>query len=276
MYLVTLTNKDIQTLNKIVNSNKSTQYDRLKAQVLLLTDTGEYGPKVSSKDVSTRLQISLRSVGRVKMAYSQNSLIEDVFRFAGFSNQSISNNKSSVSSKKKNTKYIEIVDDENESFLVESVKCRVALTNKEREQLELVIKEGKQSTRKFNRAKILLLADEGDKRPAKTDKEIADKLDVSMSTVARVRRLFITKGEIHDVLEFNHKNAGRRSKIDGRVQATLIAQACSKPPIGRCRWTVRLLANQLVALEVVDSISHTAVAQALKKMNLNLGNAKNG
>ena len=227
--------------------------------------------------------LSSRSVGRIREAYAENSSIEDVFRFAKLSNQSLqrtseqsldSLNTSSI--KKKNAKYVEMDDGTNDSFLIENVKCRVTLSKEERKHLESILKEGKQTARKFNRAKILLLADEGAEGPSMTDKEIADRLDVSVPTVARVRRLLIAKGHIDDVLNSNHCNAGRPPKFDGIVQATLIAQACSTPPKGRCKWTVRLLADRLVELEVIDSISHTAVSTALKKMNLNLGSARSG
>lgn len=280
---VLLTTEERNQLEKILWSCKSSQHDKLKAQVLLLTDVGEHGPKTLPKDVSAKLKISKRSVGRIREAYAENSSIHDVFRFSNLSDQAYSQTnenrvfpQNSKSSKKKNAKYVEIDNSKNETFLLEHVKCRVTLTKEEREQLEAIIKEGKQSIRKFNRAKILLLADEGVEGPAMSDEKIAEKLDVSKSTVSRVRRLFITEGDIKKVLNFNHQKAGRLPKIDGTIQATLIAQACSKPPEGRCSWTVRLLADQLVKLEVVESISHTAVATALKKMNLNLGKKKNG
>ena len=280
---VFLTNEDRERLEKIVQSNKSSQHDKLKAQVLLLTDVSDKGLKNSSKDTVIKLGISPRSVSRIREAYAQNSSIEDVFRFVGlsekkniFARESFVDLQNPKLSKKKNTKYVEIDDTENEYFLIENIKCRVTLTKEEREQLESIIKDGKQSIRKFNRAKILLLADEGVFGPAMSDKDIADKLDVSKTTVARVRRLLINQGQVENVLNFNHNKAGRPPKIDGKVQAMLVAQACSTPPEGRCKWTVRLLADQLVALEVVDSISHTAVADALKKMNLNLGSVRNG
>lgn len=279
---VLLTSEERNRLETIIKSNKNTQHDKVKAQVLLLTDVGEHGPKISPKDVASKLQISPRSVGRIREAYAQNSSIEDVFRFARLSDQTSGSAKEDCfddqnpKSKKKNAKYVEIDNSESEPFLIEHIKCRVTLTKEERERLESIIKQGKQSARKFNRARILLLADEGIDGPAMTDNEISKKLDISISTVARVRRLLITKGQIDDVLNFNHDKAGRPPKIDGTVQATLIAQACSAPPEGRSRWTVRLLADRLVTLEVVDSISHTAVADALKKTNLNLGRERNG
>lgn len=276
---IQLTLEDRKRLETILKSPKSTPNDKQKAEVLLLTDIGEHGPKISPKDAAAKIGLSKRSVGRIREVYSKNSIIDDVFRFAKLSKQvgcRVENSKKSMSSKSKKSRYIEIGDSDNEPILIEKMKCRVTLSKKERELLEAVLREGKQTARKFNRAKILLLADEGVEGPAMTDAEIADKLDVSIATVARVRRLLITKGQINDVLNFNHHNAGRRSKIDGTIQATLVAQACSAPPEGRCKWTVRLLATQLVELEVIDSISHTAVGNALKKMNLSPGNAKNG
>lgn len=272
---VRLTLADRQSLEKIANSPTTTQHDKLKAQVLLLTDIGEHGPGVPSKNVKLELNISDGSVKRIRHAYAKSSTIEEVFSFSGLGNQQLRKDAKIPKNRTKRVHYIE-TDNVIEPFLMEHVKCRVTLTREEREKLESILKEGKQTARKFNRAKILLLADEGSEGPALTDEAISDKLDVSMSTVARVRRLFITNGQINDVLNYNHRNAGRPVKIDGVIQATLVAQTCSSPPKGRCKWTLRLLADQLIELEVVDSINHTAVGNALKKMNLNLGSAKNG
>jgi hypothetical protein len=275
---VRLTLQDRERLERILNSKTTTQHDKLKAQVLLLTDIGEYGSRASSNDVVIKLNISPRSVGRIRGVYAKNSSIEDLFRFTGLSDQSTHrcSDQNSKSPQRRNSKYVEIDNSSNETFLVEHIKCRVTLTKEEREILQNVVNTGKQTTRKFNRAKILLLADEGIDGPAMSDLEITDKLNVSVSTVSRLRRLFITKGQIEDVLSFNHNKAGRTPKVDGIVQATLIAQVCSKPPEGRCRWTLRLLADRLIELNVVESISHIAVGNALKKMNLSLGNEKNG
>jgi len=276
---VRLTLQDRKRLEKILNSRTTTRHDKLKAEVLLLTDISEYGPKISNLDVITKLNISARSLGRIKQTYAKNCSIEDLFRFTGLSDQTQSHcaeEPNSKSTKRINSKYVEIADHLNESFLIEHVKCRVTLTKEERESLKMIISEGKYSIRKFNRAKILLLADEGAEGPAMKDETIAKKLDISMSTVARVRRIFVTKGDLEDVLNFSHDKAGRPPKIDGAVQATLVAQTCSQAPKGRCRWTVRLLADRLVELGVVDAISHTAVGTALKKMNLNLGSGRNG
>jgi transposase len=276
---VKLTQEDRKRLDTIIKAAKSSKFDRLKAQVLLLTDIGEHGPKLQCADAAAQLGLSQRSVGRIKEAYAKNNSIQDVFLFAGLSYQSnlTSENKpSNDRQKKKNIQYIEIDNKEAGDFLVEHVKCRVTLSKEERETLKTIIRQGKHSHRKFNRAKILLLADEGPEGPAKTDEEIANELGVSTPTVSRVRRLLVKEGSLEAVLSFNHTNAGRPRKIDGAVEAVLVAQACSKPPEGRCKWTLRLLADRLVELEVVDSITHGSIANALKKTNLSLGNEKNG
>jgi transposase len=275
---VRLTLQDREGLENILNSKTTTRHDKLKAEVLLLADIGEYGPKISNPDILAKLNISSRSLGRIKETYAKNSAIDDLFQFTGLSNQTNSfyNVKSNPNFVNKIRQYVEVDDSSDEPFLIKHIKCRVTLTKEDREFLERIINEGKQSTRKFNRAKILLLADEGIEGPSMTDQDIAEKLDVSESTVARVRRLFIINENVEAVLNFNHTKAGRPPKIDGRVQATLVAQMCSQPPEGRCRWTLNLLADRLVELNVVDAISHTAVGTALKKMNLNLGSEKSG
>lgn len=271
---VKLTQDDRKCLEAIVESEKSSKPEKLKAQILLLTDIGEHGPKFSYEIVATQLKISLRSVGRVKEVYARNASIQDVFCFTGLSDQS--NPTRDNDQKKKNVQYIEVENREAGDFLIEHIKCRVNLKKEERETLKSIFFQGKHSLRKINRAKILLLADEGPEGPAKSDGDIADELKVSKSTVQRTRQLLLIQGNPEAVLNFNHKNAGRPRKIDGEVEAVLVAQACSKPPDGRCKWTLRLLADRLVELEVVDSITHGSVGNALKKMNLSPGNGKSG
>jgi putative transposase len=109
-----------------------------------------------------------------------------------------------------------------------------------------------------------LLSDEG-----LEDDEIVNTLKVSKSTVCRIRKRYCRQG-----LDFSLSEKPRRGappKIDGRVEAQLTLLACSEPPEGRSRWTIRLLADRLVEMEVVDSISHMSVQRLLKKMRLNLG-----
>ena len=142
-------------------------------------------------------------------------------------------------------------------------KYIVKLTPDEREELETLISSGKSSARKLTRARILLKADEG-----WIDKAISEALDVGTATVERVRKRFVETG-----LEAINRRKPRRQyerKIDGNAEAYLIALACSAPPKGRKRWTLRLLADKLVTLEEVDieSVSHETVRQVLKKNEL--------
>lgn len=140
----------------------------------------------------------------------------------------------------------------------------VKLTDDERKFLKDLIGKGGKSASILGRARVLLKADEG-----KTDAENAEFSDVSLSTVFRVRRRFVEEGLDSAVFR---KNTGKRiyRKLDGKAEATLIATACSEAPEGRSRWTLRLLADRLIALEVVDSVSHECVRETLKKTNLSL------
>ncbi len=140
----------------------------------------------------------------------------------------------------------------------------VKLTGEEREELLQFLRKGKSSARSQTRARILLLSDEG-----LEDDEIVETLKVSKSTVCRIRKRYC-EGELDFALQ-EKARSGAPKKIDGRVEAQLTLLACSDPPEGRSRWTVRLLADRLVELDVVDSISHMSVQRLLKKMKLSLG-----
>ena len=138
----------------------------------------------------------------------------------------------------------------------------VELKAEERVFLHELIRNGGKSAAVLGRARVLLKADEG-----KTDLENADFSGVSLSTVFRVRRRFVESGLESAVYR---KNAGERlyRKLDGEAEAVLIATACSESPEGFSRWTLKLLADRLVALEVVDSISRECVRTTLKKTSL--------
>ncbi len=134
----------------------------------------------------------------------------------------------------------------------------VNLREKERTYLLSLFKGGKHPSRKLNRARILLLADEG-----KNDETIARVLHVSIATVGRTRKKFMDEG-----LEFalnERPRPGVERKLQGKQEAFLIALACSKPPSGRKIWTMQMLADKLVELEVVDSVSDETVRRTLKK-----------
>ena len=139
-------------------------------------------------------------------------------------------------------------------------KYIVDLTVEERENLLKLISIGKSSARKLNRARILLKADEGLK-----DKEIVAALNTSRCTVERIRRRFV-EGNIGKALN-DDPRPGQRTKLDEKAEAHLVAIACSDAPGGRDHWPLRLLADKLVELDLVASISHEAVRQRLKKTN---------
>ena len=149
-------------------------------------------------------------------------------------------------------------------------KYRVTLTAEEREQLAAMLNKGKAAARSLTHARILLHADEQAGQPPATDAAICAALEVSPNTVARVRQLFVEAG-LEAALQRRPACPPRPRKFDGHHEAYLVALTCSEPPAGRARWTLRLLADQMVALEYVDTISHETVRQTLKKTNLSPG-----
>lgn len=136
----------------------------------------------------------------------------------------------------------------------------VNLTEEEREELTSIVGREKVAAHKSERARMLLLADEG-----WTDRDIADKLDKNVRTVERVRQRCCERGVLAALERKKQENPSRPKKLDGAAEAQLAALACSEPPDGRSRWTVTLLADKLVELGVVDSVSRTTVHRALKK-----------
>lgn len=144
-------------------------------------------------------------------------------------------------------------------------KYLVTLTEKERTELISLIKTGKASAKKLTHARIVLATDESDSAAKKkTDSEIGKELHVSAKTVSRIRQQFVVEGLESCLLRRLHSNF-RPRKIDGEQEAHLVALTCSDPPEGRARWTLKLLANQLVELEVIDEISSSTVGRTLKK-----------
>jgi transposase len=141
-------------------------------------------------------------------------------------------------------------------------KYRVTLTPEEREVLRRMIARGKAAARKLAHARVLLQADEGG--PARADEDIAAALNVSVRTIERVRQRFVEQGLEAALLPKPTKRIYAH-KLDGEQEAHLIALACSAPPEGKGRWTLRLLAEQMVELQHVDALSYETVRQALKK-----------
>jgi len=139
----------------------------------------------------------------------------------------------------------------------------VRLSAEERAQLESLVAKGKAAARKLTRARILLKADSSSLGPAWSDQQISEALDLGVITVHRVRRSFV-EGGLDGALA--RRPAPRRPRmLDGEQEAHLIALACGNPPAGRCRWTLRLLADKLVELGHVGNVSHETIRRTLKK-----------
>ena len=144
-------------------------------------------------------------------------------------------------------------------------RYKVTLDAQERQDLHDLIAAGQAAARQLTHARILLKADAAEGGPAWPDHQIADALEVSVATVERVRQRFVEEGLDAALDRKRRERRAREVKLDGRAEARLIALACSAPPEGRAVWTMRLLADKLVELEVVDSISDETVRLALKK-----------
>jgi transposase len=146
-------------------------------------------------------------------------------------------------------------------------KYIVRLSAEEREELSSLVKKGRVAARKRCHAEILLKADQGEQGPSRNDKEISEALDISRSTVERVRYRLVEEG-MESALNDRKKSRYRTKKLDGENEARLIALCCSDPPKGQSRWTLKLLACRMVELEYVDSISTEAIRKVLKKNEL--------
>ena len=141
---------------------------------------------------------------------------------------------------------------------------RVRLAPQERAQLEELLSKGKAAARTLTHARILLKADEGEAGPHLSDEAIAEALDVNRSTVERVRIRCVEEG-FEAALRPRPSRQVHPRKLDGAQEAHLVAVACSPAPNGRARWSLRLLADKLVELEIVEAISYETVRQTLKK-----------
>ena len=147
-------------------------------------------------------------------------------------------------------------------------KYIVTLTSEEREELIKLVSAGKRSALTITRARILLKADEGPGGPAWDDGEITAALDCGRRTVSRVRERFVERGFEAALERKPQDKPSRERTLDGAGEARLIAMACSAPPQGRTCWTMQLLADKLVELDVVPEISDETVRRTLKKTSL--------
>jgi transposase len=155
-------------------------------------------------------------------------------------------------------------------------KYKVTLTSEEHQQLHELISAGKASAKKLAHARILLKADASPGGPAWTDARIAQAAEVSVATVERVRQRFVEQGFEAALVRKQQDRPSRERKLDGAAEARLIALACSRPPDGRACWTMQLLADQLVELEVVDAVSDETVRRTLKKTRSSRGRRSSG
>ena len=151
---------------------------------------------------------------------------------------------------------------------MQAKKYKIDLKKEEREYLKDIVHKGTHKSEVINRARILLLTHEG-----KTEHKIVEILGVCRATVENVKRKFYLEG-LTSIMD--KPKSGRPKKLDGQMQARLIAIACSAPPEGHDRWTMELLANAMVELKIVDSIADNTVWRCLKKVKLNHGYKSNG
>jgi transposase len=143
-------------------------------------------------------------------------------------------------------------------------KYPVILSEAQREQLKSLIAAGSAPARKLTHARILLKADQSPEGPGWVDEQVADAVEVSQPTVARVRKQYFEEG-LEAALNRRPPNRHYQRKLDGEQEARILALACSEPPEGQARWSLRLLADRLVELEVVEDISYQTVRRTLKK-----------
>ena|SRR4030067_2211511 len=140
----------------------------------------------------------------------------------------------------------------------------VQLSEQQRVRLQGIIRSGKHKARKITRCRILLLANGPN---GKTDEEIADALGICLATIFNIRRRYCQEGLERAIGE--GPRSGQPPKFKGRAAAKITAIACSTPPDGQAKWSLRLLADRIVELKIVESISHQSVSNVLKKTSLN-------
>lgn len=150
------------------------------------------------------------------------------------------------------------------------IRYTIKLSKEEVSELKSIINKGSHTTQKYRAAYILLNCDEGDYSDKATNRQISKVLKVGMRTIDRVKKKFVEEG-FEAVLERRSSTRVYEKKIDGDVEAKLVQLCCSEPPRGFAKWTLRLLADKMVELEYVPSISHVSVGEVLKKTNLSPG-----
>lgn len=155
------------------------------------------------------------------------------------------------------------------------IRYTIKLTKPEVDELMRIINKGIHTSQTFRTAYILLNCDEGEYSQKVTNEQISNVLKVGMRTIDRVKKRFIEQG-LEASLERKPTTRIYENKVDGEVEAKLIALCCGEPPEGRSKWSLRLLADKMVELKYVDYISHVTVGEVLKKTNLSPGRRKLG
>ena len=150
------------------------------------------------------------------------------------------------------------------------VRYTIKLTKSEVEELESIVNKGSHKSQTYRTAYILLNVDEGSYSRKVTNERICEVLRIGMRTIDRVKKRFIEEG-FEAVLDRRPTSRIYEGKVDGEIEAKLVALCCSNPPKGYARWSLRLLADKMIELEYIEHISHVTVGNILKKMNLNLG-----
>lgn len=150
------------------------------------------------------------------------------------------------------------------------IRYTIKLLKKEVEELQSIINKGSHTSQTFRTAYILLNCDEGKYSEKVTNEQISKVLKVGMRTIDRVKKKFIDEG-IDTVLERRPTQRVYETIVDGDMEAKLVTLCCSEPPKGFAKWSLRLLADKMIELKYVETISHVTVGSVLKKMNLSLG-----
>lgn len=155
------------------------------------------------------------------------------------------------------------------------IRYTIKLTKEEVDELMAIVNKGSHSSHTFRAAYILLNCDEGEFSDKVVNEQISRVLKVGMRTIDRTKKKFVEEG-FEGVLERKPSSRIYERKIDGDLEAKLVQLCCSEPPAGYAKWSLRLLADKVVELEYVESISYVSVGNILKKMNLSLGKQKDG
>jgi len=150
------------------------------------------------------------------------------------------------------------------------MRYTIKLSQEEVKELMAIINKGSHTSHTFRTAYVLLNCDEGDYSDKATNEQISKLLKVGMRTIDRIKKRFIEEG-FEAVLERRASSRVYDVKIDGDVEAKLVKLCCSEPPPGFAKWSLRLLADKMVELQYIDSISYVSIGNVLKKMNLSLG-----